>query len=280
MKPVSEWPINSSSIVGLIKHAITGKSRAVKVLRDSVWARFYDVCDAVEDNDTIRQMTVDYFKAKKISKGRLTKLRKFLREQAWVGSDSDIENLSEQITIILSEDTNFLPKSLEWLTKIVGAFVDAFIQMYDYTPDDSVVSGGVAVKTRRPWSPNEDAESWEEDQETSDQGKKHVHIIRNLCSHVDSYTRYLDARANRIPSVNENQAEIYSGELANERWKFFRQVVLSLKKIRLNAKAMAFIEDTHYDTANDIQDTIKAVDAYSILFDDHKGKVKDTKKAE
>lgn len=80
MKPADQ-PILSTSIVKLIEHAITGKSKAVNVLRERVWASVFDICDAIEEDDTIKQMVRDYLATNELSKGRLAKLRKFLRQQ-------------------------------------------------------------------------------------------------------------------------------------------------------------------------------------------------------
>lgn len=43
---------------------------------------------------------------------------------------------------------------------------------------------------------------------------------------------------------------------------------------------MQFIEDTHYDTSNDLQGTIESVDAYSILFAAYMPKKDETPKDE
>ena len=155
------------------------------------------------------------------------------------------------------------------MAKIVDVFVDAFIQMYDYSPDDAAVTGGVAVKTRRFRKKSEDAESWEEDEETYDQNKKYIHILHSISSHIDSYVRSLDARANRAQLDDEKQNEILARELSRGRWQPFRQIALSLKKIRLNGSLVTFIQDVNYDTAGDIQSSVESIDAYSILFDDY-----------
>lgn len=273
MKSETNKSVSSVETVRLLTHAVAGKSKAIESLRVSVWTNFDLVCDAVEENKTMRQMVIDYLATKALSKTRLTKLRNFLRQQTWLESTSDVENLAVQITIILEEDKSFLPKSLEWLAKIVDEFVDSFIQMYNYTPEDATWDGGgVAVATRRFRKRGEEAEDWEEDEEVSALDKKYVHVIRNICSHIDSYVRYLDARTNRAQPGAEYQAEIYTGEISNGRWDAFRRMTLSLKKILLNAQMMDFIEDTHYDTSNDIQGTSESINAYSILFDDHRTK--------
>lgn len=82
MKNVINQTVESISIAELLKYATTGASNPIKILRNSVWARFYEICDAVESDDTTRRMVIDFVTTKKLSKARLTKLRKFLRQQA------------------------------------------------------------------------------------------------------------------------------------------------------------------------------------------------------
>lgn len=74
------------------------------------------------------------------------------------------------------------------------------------------------MKTRRSRKGGEDVEDWEDDKETSDRDERYVHIVRGLCSHVDSYVRYLDARANRAVPGQEHQDQIYDAEISSGRW--------------------------------------------------------------
>lgn len=73
--------ITSPDILSLLQYAVAGKSAAVLKLKESVWAQFDGIFDAIEGNDTTRQMVIDFMTIKKLSKSRLAKLRNFLRQQ-------------------------------------------------------------------------------------------------------------------------------------------------------------------------------------------------------
>ena len=129
--------VTSQNIVGIIRIATAGKSKTIQNLNRLVWSRFYAVCDSIETNPTFRQMAFDYANTQKLSKKRLAKLRRFLRESSGESiPDPDLEDLAQQITIILQEQTQDTSFDVKSLLSLFRTFSLKFAEFYAH-PDDA-----------------------------------------------------------------------------------------------------------------------------------------------
>lgn len=278
-----ELELNSDELRLTLNYVLKGKARSIISLRSEIWNRFYEVLDAMENDEAVMKAVFAFHENKRLSFSQVRGIRTFLREK-FIGimekfdSEEDWSEYGNQSLLELWWKIRDLHTKSWFSENLIGEFVgrwsdfvDAFLLYYTEENADEAESsaGWVKTKTKNPSERGRrDGESWEIDEWLDDEDEKwrgllnwgDIVTLRILFSCIDSF----------LSSLNRNTEDLWLEDaLKNDKivkiWGALNPLVQKLKSItHLTNIRRALETENEYKLNSDMLEITQKWDSYWI----------------